>query len=60
MMQLSRELRKQGWGQKKDADGDSDSSDLLITGITGSGPTPTRAQEERQNCCSVLKLSGWK
>ena len=47
MMQLSRELRKQGWGQKKDADGDSDSSDLLSPEITRSGPTPTQELKKK-------------
>lgn len=49
MTQLSRELRKQGWGQKKDADGDSDSSDLFSPEITRSGPTPTQGLKKKDS-----------
>ena len=59
MTQLSRELNKQGWGHKKDADGDSDSSDLFSPEIPRSGPTPSQGLKKNDgHVARRLKFPG--
>ena len=45
--QMTRELNKQGWGRRRDAGGDSDSSDLLSPEFPRSDPTPSQGHKKQ-------------